>query len=53
MFKPLSEVQESNFRAWARKNYIPGSRINRLWHPVIQEECNLINKQNKGRNQNG
>ncbi len=35
--------QERKFRQWARDNYIPFTPINRCWHSVITEECQIIN----------
>jgi hypothetical protein len=43
MFRDLSNEEAEEFRQWARDNYIPGSPISSIWHPVVQQECNLIN----------
>jgi hypothetical protein len=43
LFAKLSATQEKEFRQWARDNYIPGSHINKVWHPVVQAECHYIN----------
>jgi alpha-ketoglutarate-dependent taurine dioxygenase len=45
MFRQLSPAEEARFRAWSRNNYEPGSPILGIWHPVIQEECTLINRE--------
>lgn len=44
-FKKLSPEEEIQFRSWARENYIPGGEISSLWHPVVREECDLINQE--------
>ena len=43
LFAKLSATQEKEFRQWARDNYVPGSRIKPVWHPVVQAECHLMN----------
>lgn len=43
LFIDLSEEQEQDFRQWARENYTPLAPINSFWHPVIQDECQIIN----------
>jgi hypothetical protein len=43
MFRDLSDAEAKEFRQWARDNYQPGTPINPVWHPVVQQECNLIN----------
>ena len=43
LFIELSEQQEQDFRQWARDNYYPFMPINGCWHPVIQDECRVIN----------
>ena len=45
MFRQLSTEEESDFRAWARENYKPGEPIKGIWHPIIQEECVCINRE--------
>jgi hypothetical protein len=42
-FRKLPDDEEKEFRQWARENYVPGTRINPTWHPVVRQECNLIN----------
>lgn len=46
IFRKLTVKEEETFRDWARKNYIPFSDIKGIWHPVCQEECIKINKEN-------
>ena len=43
MFRPLTEVEIDQYRFWARGNYVPGSPIDPMWHPVIRVECELMN----------
>ena len=43
MFRTLTSEEEQAFRAWARDNYVPGTVIARIWHPVVQDECVEIN----------
>jgi hypothetical protein len=45
LFRELSEEEVVKFKAWARDNYEPHSQINMAYHPVIQAECALINKE--------
>jgi hypothetical protein len=48
LFRELSEEEKEDFRKWARENYIPFSPIQGIWHPVVQEECTRINKEEAG-----
>lgn len=45
LFRDLDETEERAFRQWARDNYTPFSPISGVWHPVIQDECRLINEE--------
>lgn len=45
LFRELTNNEETKFRQWARANYVAWSPISGLWHPVIQDECQLINKE--------
>ena len=45
MFRQLSKREESQFKQWARANYIPHTEINPVWHPVVQSECRRINEE--------
>lgn len=47
MWRTLNPDEETKFRAWARTNYEPLSKINGLWHPVVQDECVKINIEHK------
>ena len=44
-FRDLSLKEISEFKKWARENYKAGDVISEVWHPVIKEECCLINKE--------
>lgn len=44
IFRSLTPDEVTTFRIWARKNYRAGDIINELWHPVVREECERINK---------
>jgi len=44
LFKEPTEKQKENYRKWARDNYEPLTEIKGVWHPVIQEECAIMNK---------
>ena len=39
-FRPLTKAEETEFRTWARENYVPGNVVDTaLWHPIIIAEC--------------
>lgn len=42
MFRVLSPEDEAGFRGWARNFYRPGTTINPLWHPVVRDECEVM-----------
>ena len=42
-FRELSKKEEAVFRQWARDNYKPGEPISGIWHPVVQNECTVMN----------
>ena len=43
LFKKITKEEETPFREWARANYKAGDTISRVWHPIVQNECALIN----------
>ncbi len=48
LFKELTPEggeSESDYRTWARENYIPFTEIKSVWHPVVQSECIRINEE--------
>jgi len=44
IFRDLSEKEEKEFRQWARENYTIFDDIKGIWHPVIQDECRIMNQ---------
>ena len=43
LFRELGDVEIAEFKAYARENHKAGDPIDReIWHPVIVEECELI-----------
>ena len=42
IFRTLSSTEERAFREWARANWQAGQYINPLWHPVVRDECALM-----------
>jgi hypothetical protein len=47
LHRELNDQEIIQFKAWARENYIPGDHISEIWHPIVQEECILINTEKK------
>jgi hypothetical protein len=45
LFRDLTPEEEQPFRKWARENYKPYDAIKGIWHPVVQDECVKINKE--------
>jgi hypothetical protein len=45
MFRELSNEEAEEFRRWARANYQRGGAINSVWHPVVQAECLVMNRE--------
>ena len=45
LFKKLENAEDLEFRQWARENYKPLDPIKGVWHPVIQDECKMMNEQ--------
>ena len=46
LWRELNQEEEKEFRDAARKNYKPLTEISGVWHPVYQDECVKINKEN-------
>lgn len=44
-FRNLSDEEISEFRRWARENYVKFSNISGVWHPIVQLECVVINSE--------
>jgi len=45
LFRELNSEEELQFRAWARENYEPHGTISETWHPIVQDECRIINQE--------
>ena len=45
MFRLLDQVEQQEFRQWARDNYEPLTPVSDLWHPVVRDECRIINEE--------
>ena len=44
MYRELSDEAKARFREWARNNHKPGDDISSALHPIIRDECRLINE---------
>ena len=44
LFRNLTPKEQQEFRTWARENYKPLDEIKGIWHPVVQNECTLMNE---------
>lgn len=42
----LTEDQNKEFREWARDNYTKGDKVLDTWHPIVIDECKIINNEN-------
>jgi len=45
LFRELNAQDEQEFRQWARENYTAYHEIKGIWHPIVQAECVLMNKE--------
>ena len=45
LFRKLEYGEDLEYRQWARENYKPLDPIKGVWHPVIQDECKMMNEQ--------
>lgn len=45
LFRDLTADEVQEFRQHARENYVVGTPINDLWHPVYREECQKMNEE--------
>ena len=43
LFRSLTAEEVREFQDHARQNYLPGSPINAVWHPVYRFECLKMN----------
>jgi hypothetical protein len=44
IWRSLSTEEIKEFRKWARDNYVHGTPVHSVWHPVIKEECHKMNR---------
>ena len=44
VFRLLSKEEEQGFRTWARENYHILDDIKGIWHPIVQDECRIMNE---------
>ena len=45
LYQHLSPDREAEFRKWARENYKVFTKIDGVWHPVVQDECVKMNEE--------
>lgn len=45
LFRDLNPFEVIEFKKWARDNYTPGDEVKDFWHPVVRQECELINSE--------
>ena len=43
-FRVLNAAETEEFKQWARENHKAGDEVKDIWHPVIREECKLIDE---------
>ena len=44
-FRKLTDEEEREFRTWARNNHKAGGEVDPCWHPVVRNECYLIDRE--------
>lgn len=45
LFKELSKDEEQPYRDHARANYVVGTEIETVFHPIWQDECRRMNEE--------
>jgi len=45
LFRELTAEEERSFRQWARDNWRPGDYVDPIWHPVVRDECQKMEKE--------
>ena len=45
IWRELNKEEEKDFKKWARENYKIGEQVNEAYHPVVQQECDLMNRE--------
>lgn len=43
IYRTLDKKETKEFQQYAKENYVPGTAINPIWHPVVKEECKKMN----------
>jgi hypothetical protein len=43
----LDLIEELRLRRWARENYVPRSRRERSWHPVVLDEMDRKDRERR------
>ena len=43
IYRTLDTEEVKEFEQFAKDNYVPGTAINPIWHPVVREECKRMN----------
>ena len=44
LYRTLSPEEEARFRLWADKHHKPRDPINEAWHPVVKDQCKVIDE---------
>ena len=45
MFRSLDQVEQQQWRQWTRDHYEPLTPVSDIWHPVVRDECRIINEE--------
>jgi len=45
LHRDLDDIEEQEFRQWARDNFNVMDKIENYWHPVIKQECQIMIEQ--------
>ena len=43
-YRELTPQEEVEFKKWAHDNYVPGTIVQDVWHPVVKKTCNEMNR---------
>ena len=43
-FKELTPQEEVEFKKWAHDNYVSGTIVKDVWHPVVKQTCHEMNR---------
>ena len=47
LFRDLDAQEVEEFKQWAREYYSVGDDVSELWHPIVREECRLMNEEDR------